>query len=355
MKRIAKVVQIFLMISLLGGVLVACGQEDKNIGKEVADTEKTSDTKDETSSSEGSVVWPEGNVTFSIPGKAGGGSDLTSRYISTSVEGVKFSLMNFSSTEQAFQNVATKKPDGKNIALAHSAIMTNYVTGSSDLNPLEDFTLLAAVGNNGLNAIAVPIDAPYDTLEEFATYAKEHPGEIKAGTSPSGTSKFTMGKIERELGIQVSYVECSQQADRLTNLSGGFIDIGTISLKNGLEYEKAGKLKVLATIGANGQKVENFETDAPENFKTCQEQGYEDLFFVTSYYVIGPANMDEGLVKAINEKLEGIVAEDSDYVSGMKEMGQVPEWHNVEESIELYTSDFESMQEVAEALGMLDI
>ncbi len=111
MKRIAKVVQIFLMISLLGGVLVACGQEDKedkNIGKEVADTEKTSDTKDETSSSEGSVVWPEGNVTFSIPGKAGGGSDLTSRYISTSVEGVKFSLMNFSSTEQAFQNVATK-------------------------------------------------------------------------------------------------------------------------------------------------------------------------------------------------------------------------------------------------------
>lgn len=350
MKNMKKKLGYLLTICMLGLMLTACGQNETS-----TQTEGEKNTTNEvTEKTDAGVKWPEGNVTFSIPGKAGGGSDLTSRYLASGWSDVKLSLMNFNSTVAAFQNIVGKQPDGKNIGLAHSAIMTQYVTGS-EINPIEDLTLLAAVGNNGLNAVAVPKDAPYDTIEEFVEYAKQNPGKIKAGTSPNGTSKFTMGKIEDALGIKLNYVEASQQADRLTSLSGGFIDIGTISLKNGLEYEKAGKLKVIATIGANGQKVENFIADAPENFRTFQQQGYEDVYFVTSYYVIGPKGMDEALVKTINASLKEIIADGSGFVKGMTDMGQVPEWHDLEESMELYKGDLESMKKVAENLGMLDI
>ncbi len=304
-----------------------------------------------------SSEWPSRNVTFSVPGSAGGGSDLTSRCLTTGwseLWGVNFTVTNFSSTNAAFNNISNQKTDGLNLGLAHSAVMTQYVTGTSTINPIEDLTVISAVGNNGLRAIATNIDAPFNTVEEMIEYARKNPGAIKAGSSPSGTSKFMLGVLEEALGIQFTYVEASMETDRLTNLAGGFINLGSISLSNGLDYEKAGKLKVIATMGADGAVIEDFMSDAPENFKTFQQVGYPDAYSVTQYYVVGPANMDAQLVEEINNSLKGIDKNDS-YVSVMKSMGQVPQWHNVEDSQRIFQADLDNMTTVGKALGLYNV
>lgn len=308
--------------------------------------------------SEDPSSWPNRAVTFSVPGNAGGGSDLTARYLTRAWEDsykINFSVMNFPSTEASFQNVSNQKSDGINIGLAHSAIMTQYVTGGSKLNPLEDLTIIAAVGNNGLRSIAARVDAPFNTIQEMIDYAKANPNTIKVGTSPNGTVKFLIGRLENIFGIKFRPVEASQETDRLTNLAGGFIDVGTVSLSNGIAYEKAEKLKVLGTIGADQAVISDFMENAPENFKTLQEMGYEKAYAVTNYYVIGPKNMDSNLVQKINDSLKNVANINSGYIKGMKDMGQVGEWFDVTKSQKIYADDLNTTTETAKALGIYNI
>lgn len=339
--RAKKITVLSLLLIVLMATTIGC-------------TQSTPPEKGESTQSN-KLEWTDKPVSVYIPGKPGGGSDLTTRYlIQTWGEEVNidFKPVNYDTTVASFQALVGTKPDGLTLEVAHSALITQYLTGATGIHPLDDVTLIAHIGNNGLRALAVPVDAPYDTLEDFVAYMKENPGKVKAGISPNGTTQFSVGVIEKELGVKFNYVEASAETDRLTNLAGGFIDFGTVSLANAIEYEKAGKLKVLATIGADGAKIKDFEPEASENYKTLQEMGYDNAYAVTNYYVIGPAGMDEEQVKLINESLKGITEEDSAYVKGMLELGQVPAWNDLESSRTILEDELNTMTDVAKLLDI---
>ncbi|WP_164919085.1 MULTISPECIES: tripartite tricarboxylate transporter substrate binding protein [Acutalibacteraceae] len=346
-----KVLESVLAVCLLGSMLCACSQSGG--GSSASSGASKAD-------SASSVNWPAGTVNLMVPGKAGGGSDLTTRYLSTGLnkeQGINFSVYNYDNTAVCFQNIANQKPDGANLCVAHTAIMTQYITGTSEVDPAKQVTVIAAIGNNGLRCIAARKDAPYNTFKEMVDYCKTHPGIVKAGMAPGGTTQFMLGKIESECGVKFNNVQCAEETDRLTNLAGGFIDIGSISLSNGLEYEKAGKLKVLATIGTDGAKIEDFDAAAAQkqNYKSVQEQGYQNVAWGTSYYLVGPAGMSQDLVEKINASLKNIASADSEYTKGMKQMGQIAEWHDVQESQKMYQEEYDSAVKVAKDLGIYSV
>jgi hypothetical protein len=99
--------------------------------------------------------------------------------------------------------------------------------------------------DNGYSALAVPTSAPYDDFAGFVEYAKAHPGELNVGMPAAGSNTFLFGQLTSTLGIELNPVEMGSESDRLTNLAGGFIDIGVVGVGHGVEYETAGKLKVI--------------------------------------------------------------------------------------------------------------
>lgn len=344
-----------MIIMVVSLAFWGCSKSDTSEVEKPADTSQTATAVAES----GGISDLEGKtVTIFIPGKAGGGSDLTTRYlIQTWGEktGIKFKPVNYDTTVSCYKSLMGKKADGLTLSLAHTSIATQYVTGATGIHPLNDVTLVGHIGNNGLRTIAVPSDAPYDTFEDFLSYMKANPGKVKAGISPNGTTQFLMGTLENKLGLQFNYVEASAETDRLTGLAGGFIDVGTISLGNGMEYEKAGKLKVLATVGANGSKITDFTQEAPAKYQTLQEQGYEDVYAVTNYYVVAPEGMDSALVEALNESLQRLMDSGSAYIDGMDSMGQVAEWHDLEESKAILADELETLTDVAKSLGIYNL
>ena len=98
----------------------------------------------------------------------------------------------------------------------------------------------------------------------------------------SGSNTFLFGMLSKELGIELNSVECASEADRLTNLAGGFIDVGVVGVGNAVEYEKAGKLKVIGTVASDGITIGDYPEELPDNYKTLQEQGYENC---TNVYI----------------------------------------------------------------------
>ncbi len=345
-----KVLSLLLGASLLATGVVGCGQTS-------GDTGSTGGSSTAPVAS-AAPAWTPGQMSILVPGKAGGGSDLTTRALvnnwQTAEPAMKIAVENYDNTAVCYQTIKAEKPNGEKLSLAHTGLLTQYVTGSLDVNPEKDLTVIAQIGNNGLNALAVPADAPYDTFDEFVEYAKANPGAIKAGIGPNGISHFVVGVMEQELGIEFTYVEAANQADRLTGVAGGFLDLGTITLASGIEYEQAGKLKILATIGSAGSVSEDFYPGRPDNFRTIEEQGY-DCAIGTNYYLVGPAGMDPAMVEAINASIKPIGDDGSSYKEEMSKIGQIGEWHNVPDSQKLLADEVVAISDVAKGLGIYGV
>jgi len=301
------------------------------------------------------IGFPEKEtITLVVPGKAGGGSDLAIRYYAqalTDLYGLKTTVTNYDSNTIGHQTVKNAKPDGTTITLATGALNIQYITGNSDIDPINDFTLIAAMQDNGYSALAVPTSAPYDDFAGFVEYAKAHPGELNVGMPAAGANTFLFGQLTRTLGIELNPVEMSSESDRLTNLAGGFIDIGVVGVGHGVEYETAGKLKVIGTVASDGVTIDGYPEKLPDNYKTLQEQGFKDCYFGVGHYLLGPAGMDPDMVAKMNAAMEAVYEATKEDIA---KIGNIPGWHNLEESQAIRQAEYEQTVEIAKAIDLYE-
>ena len=301
------------------------------------------------------IGFPEKEtITLVVPGKAGGGSDLAIRYYAqalTDLYGLKTTVTNYDSNTIGHQTVKNAKPDGTTITLATGALNIQYVTGNSDIDPMNDFTLIAAMQDNGYSALAVPTSAPYDDFAGFVEYAKAHPGELNVGMPAAGANTFLFGQLTSTLGIELNPVEMSSESDRLTNLAGGFIDIGVVGVGHGVEYETAGKLKVIGTVASDGVTIAGYPEELPDNYKTIQEQGFKDCYFGVGHYLLGPAGMDPDMVAKMNAAMEAVYEATKEDIA---KIGNIPGWHNLEESQAIRQAEYDQLVEIAKAIDLYE-
>ena len=301
------------------------------------------------------IGFPEKEtITLVVPGKAGGGSDLAIRYYAqalTDLYGLKTTVTNYDSNTIGHQTVKNAKPDGTTITLATGALNIQYITGNSDIDPINDFTLIAAMQDNGYSALAVPTSAPYDDFAGFVEYAKAHPGELNVGMPAAGANTFLFGQLTSTLGIELNPVEMSSESDRLTNLAGGFIDIGVVGVGHGVEYETAGKLKLIGTVASDGVTIAGYPEELPDNYKTIQEQGFKDCYFGVGHYLLGPAGMDPDMVAKMNAAMEAVYEATKEDIA---KIGNIPGWHNLEESQAIRQAEYEQTVEIAKAIDLYE-
>ena len=320
----------------------------------------TTAAQTESAAASGGAEAAEGSIGFVkdqtlnlvVPGKAGGGSDLAIRYYAqalTDVYGLKTTVTNYDSNTIGHQMVKDAKPDGTTLTLATGALNIQYITGNSDIDPMKDFTLIACMQDNGYSALAVPKDAPYDDFKGFVEYAKAHPGEINVGMPAAGSNTFLFGQITNAVGIELNPVEMASESDRLTNLAGGFIDIGVVGVGHGLEYEQAGKLKVIGTVASDGTTIAGYPEALPDNYKTLQEQGFQDCYYNVYHYLLGPAGMDETMVKEMNAAMQAIYEATKDDIS---KIGNIPGWHDLEESQKIRETEYQQLVDVGKKIGL---
>ena len=319
----------------------------------VADTLETAAQADIDAAAADNYGFPKGTITWVVAGKAGGGSDLATRYLSEAMTkdlGITNTVTNYDSNTVGHQMVANAQADGSTIMLATGALNIQWITGNADVNPKTDLTLIAALDDNGFTALCAPVSAPFDTFDEMLAYVKENPGKLNAGMPSSGNNTFQFGKLQKEEGVQFNAVEASSESDRLTNLAGGFIDLGFVGIGNAQEYEKAGKLKVLGTMAGDGLTIADYDASLSDNYKTLQEQGHQELYWNVKHYVYGPAGMDQEQVKKINAAMS-VLESDANCNEGLRSVGHVPEWHNVEDSVAIRDAEYAAEVEVGEFLG----
>lgn len=200
------------------------------------------------------VDFPKQGITAICPWSAGGGTDAVLRGLSAEAE------------KLLGQTVTVVNQTGGGGAIGHGAIMKAKPDGYSvgmitfELNSLppqglvpfthKDFDPLMRI-NMDAAALTVRKDAPYNTIEEFVEYAKQHPGEINIGNSaPGSVWHIAAGLMAEKTGIQVEHVPFEGAGPAVTALVGAHIQAVSVSVPEVIGQVEAGDLKILGVMSA---------------------------------------------------------------------------------------------------------
>jgi tripartite-type tricarboxylate transporter receptor subunit TctC len=256
MNKVNKFFGVFI-ISIMLLAIVGCSNES------------SSTTEDQSS---GKSDFPKKPITLIVPSSAGGGTDSTARALASATEehlGQSIGVVNKpgGSGSIGMTEGANSKPDGYTVSMVFVELTMLDHLGLSPLSH-EQFKPIGLV-NLDPAALTVPADAPYDTVEEFIAYAKEHPGEVKVGNAGTGSIwHIAAESLAKEADIEVEHIPFEGAAPAVTALVGGHIDAVTVSPAEVKSQLDAGNVK---TLGVMADAPSDIIPDVP----TFAEAGLE--------------------------------------------------------------------------------
>ncbi|WP_110598893.1 Bug family tripartite tricarboxylate transporter substrate binding protein [Salinicola lusitanus] len=260
--------------------------------------------------------YPDHAIEFIVPWSPGGGSDALMRIISNAAPefvGQPMPVINMPGVSGTIglKELAQKDPDGYTVGQIHEGLMAANATGLTTLN-WDDFQPVASLASSP-QYLVVNADSDWKTFDEFAKYAKAHPGEIRIGATLGGIPHVHAAMIEDAIGAQFRYVGFEGTGARIRSLVGGHIDASIGDISSSLEFVKNGDLRFLAV----GSKARLEQTpDVP----TFRELGYDNLDMSINRGIVAPKGIDPARVETLAKDFEAM-SEDPAFVDRVNKAG----------------------------------
>jgi tripartite-type tricarboxylate transporter receptor subunit TctC len=171
-------------------------------------------------------------------------------------------------TEQA----ARSRPDGYTTIYGTQGTMAANVSLRKNLSydPLTSFLPVHLMAETP-NIFVAYQGAPYNSVQEFIAYARQHPGKVTFSSAGIGTGTHLVAELFKTVtGVDMLHVPYKGSAPALNDLIAGRVDVMFDYPVSVGPHVEAGKLKVLATT-------------APERLKTMPgaptmaELGWKDM------------------------------------------------------------------------------
>lgn len=197
-------------------------------------------------------------------------------------------------------------PDGYTLLLADSSsyVILPHLRRNLPFDPRVDFTPITIVARQA-PVLAAREKFPADTVPELITYAKKNPGKVTFGTFGVGTwSHVKMEEFSRLAHIQMLHVPFRGAAPVIDAMLGNRIDLflGAYGLFE--TYERAGKIKILAT--ATPKRLP-FRPDIP----TIAEAGFPGYSVSVWFGIVGPRGMAPSISEKIQRDIASVLADPS--------------------------------------------
>src|SRR6218665_1048273 len=216
--------------------------------------------------------WPERPISFICPWTAGGTGDQAMRalcVVAARVLGQPIGGDNRAGASGMIgvKALASAQPDGSTIGQIPISVTRFAQLGLLQADPRRDFTYIARTSGQTFG-IAVPAQAPFRTLRDFAGHAKAHPGKLTYAHAGVGSATHVgMQEFALLAGIELHHVPYKGGAEALQSVLSGHVDALADS-SSWAPHVQAGTLRLLATWGA--QRAQRFQ-DTP----TLKESGYD--------------------------------------------------------------------------------
>ncbi len=177
--------------------------------------------------------------------------------------------------------------DGHFLLLAQQTVLTNHAMGRTKTN-YTDYTALATLYAEYMTMV-VPPASRIKSARDLQELLKKDPQalSIGIGVARGGTNHLTLSLLTKAMGLDVKQMKTvifQGNADSLTAVLGGHIDIASMSFAQAKNAAQQGQLRILG-IAADKRLGGEFA-----NIPTWKEQGF-DVVLLNQRYVLGPEDL----------------------------------------------------------------
>lgn len=252
--------------------------------------------------------YPTKPIRLIVPYLAGGGTDVTGRIIAEALtarlgQAVVVENKPGAGSLIGIDYVLKSPPDGYTLVYAAGDGTTVMSAVKKDM-PYRVPDDIAFIGRaaSAPYAIAVNATLPFSTFAEFVAYAKANPGKLKYGTAGVGiAAHLATVMLEKHAGIKMKLVVYKGNAQVVTDLIGGFIDVALIPPPTIFPHFESGKVKLLAQTGTTPHSL-------IPNVPTTAQVGLPALNVLTWYGIMGPAALPADILERLRKEVAGVLA-----------------------------------------------
>ena len=245
-------------------------------------------------------TYPSKPVRLIVPAPPGAAADIRARWIAEKLSpmlGQPIIVDNRAGAGGAIGTEAAAKSaaDGYTILLVHQGTMAvnPHVYAKLGYDPLIDFAPITRLLLGPL-LLAVNASLPVQSVADLVRLAKQKPGQINFGSPGNGTPPHLAGELFKHMaGIDVTHIPYKGGAQALTDLVAGQIAFSMDNLAVQLPQVKAGRIRAIATTGA--QRI----TALPE-VPTVAEAGVPDYEYLAWMGIAAPAATPRAIVARLN-------------------------------------------------------
>ncbi|MDO5692907.1 MAG: Bug family tripartite tricarboxylate transporter substrate binding protein [Pseudomonadota bacterium] len=256
------------------------------------------------------AVWAADNapIHLLVGFPAGGGSDVIARLLTDKLQAelgrnVLVENRPGAGGQIAAQLLKAARPDGTTLFLSHDHTISilPQVVKKPGYAPQEDFVPLGGFATF-VNGIAVSPGTPVKTVGEFVEWVRARGGKSAVGIpAPASTPEFLVQLIAKRYGLDLVAVPYKGSAPMMADMLGNQIPTGVGSVQDFIEYQRAGKLRMIGVLGGQRQ-------DAMPDVPTFAELGFKGLEDTPFYGIWAPKGTPAEFVRRFSQALEKVVA-----------------------------------------------
>lgn len=251
--------------------------------------------------------YPNKPIRIIVPYPAGGGTDIVTRAVFQKVgeamgQPIVIENKAGAGTAIGLGEVARAAPDGYTIGVGGTSDpLLPLLYDNLSFNPNTDLVVVSTLASVPL-ALVAAANVPARNMAEFIALAKSNSQAPMAIASVGVTSPHHMAAIllGSMAGVPLTLVPYRGTAPAMTDLVGGHIPLGMMSLPSALPYAKNGKLKIL---GVGTSRRSNLAPEIP----TIDESGVKGFEASFWFHAILPKGTPKPIIDRLRAEIDKVV------------------------------------------------
>ena len=246
--------------------------------------------------------YPNKPIKLIVGFTPGGSTDAVGRQLANSFTKILGQSVIVENKPGANANLATDfvrraAPDGYTIFYTSIGHVTNpLIYKEAKYDPVKDFTPIGQV-LAGPNALVVPANSRFKTLQDLIAYGKANPGKINFASSGIGSSLHLSGELFKQLsGVDMVHIPYKGAGALMPHLMSGQVDLAFPNLPTAIPLIEQGQLRSLGV-------TTSARSNAAPAIPTIAEGGLPTYDMSTWYGLVAPANLPPEVQKKLSDAL----------------------------------------------------